>query len=604
MASEVTTRVYQYRFYPDAIPDGVTNQLRLANDLWNTLVNYERSIDQRSQAIWRRDPVVDGLYRQVEALEAERADSRRAVFKPRIVQLYQTIATRKKEVHDTLEPVFAQFWNAIREEKKKQIKEIRQQYAEAGLHFGTYNDVIDRYMRASYHVAQRRKRGLPSQLRFHRFDGTGSLTLQIIQTARRPPFTLELLAQDGGHPYRNQARIVPVPEFGTGAARGLRRQASRVRVMVRMGTGADRDPLWLQGRLVMHRLWPPAAAVKRIRWVRERVGTHFRDSLHFTLRFSVTEVPPANPAIIALDFGWRKDAKCLRVATWASTREPQESVTLSSVADIQAWDGTQNGVLVLPERFLAQMARVERLVATRRAQFHIVHQSLLNWLQIHAWPDDFSGESGHGSDWLQPVTIAGWRSEAPCATLAVHWRTHRFAGDEAMYREIEEWRKQDKRLYEWQSHLRDKTQGFRRELYRTFAARVAVLYGHIVMADMDLRTMSRNDRRSGSDKLSPQHAEAANHQRHLAAPHTLRNALRHAANARQLLLTVLPSTHTTRRCVKCGMENYSTDYAATIRVVCPHCGRESDQDATAAENLLRTARAPRILHDHSSQAPD
>ena len=589
-----TIRVYQYRFYPDHIPDGVMNQLQLATDLWNELVKYERSIDERSQAIWRTDPILDALYVQLEALGGDGAShSPRTSLKAQTARLYQTVAARKREVHTALSPVIGQFWVTIREEKKGQLKAIRQQYAEAGLHFGTYNDVIDRYVRASRRVAQRRKQGLPAHLRLHHFDGTGSLTLQVIQTSRRPPFTLELLQEDGAHPYRNQARITPVPEFRPGATRGDHRRAARVHAMVRMGSGAEHEPLWLQGRLVMHRLWPAEAAVKRIRWVRERVGTHFRDSLHFTVRCSVPEVVPANSAMMALDFGWRKVGQQLRVATWACTRGPQESVVLNTVAEIQSWDGTQQGHLVLPERFLAQMARVERLAAMRRAQFHVMQESLLDWLQTHPWPEGFCGDRS-ASEWL-PTAIAQWRSEGRCVTLALHWRTHRFAGDADMYRAIEEWRKRDKHLYEWQSHLRDKTLGFRRELYRTFAARAATLYGHIVIPAIDLRAVAQTERRT-PDTLSPRHADAANHQRHLAALHTLRRAIDDAATIRKVSLTTLPIAHVTRRCAQCGRENRTTNFSGAIRVVCPHCGCEFDQDVAAATNFLRLAQSLRDTH--------
>ena len=74
------------------------------------------------------------------------------------------------------------------------------------------------------------------------------------------------------------------------------------------------------------------------------------------------------------------------------------------------------------------------------------------------------------------------------ADLVWAWRDHRWEGDEAVYEPLEAWRRQNKRLYEEESHLRAKLLRRRREFYRVFAARISALHGGLVLTGDDVMT--------------------------------------------------------------------------------------------------------------------
>ena len=136
---DVTTRVYQYGFYPDAIPSAIHEQLRLANELWNALVSYERTIEARYDAVWRTIPDMDAAYRQLEALKtryhsASKADKAR--IKPELSVQEKVIADLKKVWKPQLTSVFKQFWDAIKVERPQKVTAIRHAYANAGLYYG------------------------------------------------------------------------------------------------------------------------------------------------------------------------------------------------------------------------------------------------------------------------------------------------------------------------------------------------------------------------------------------------------------------------------------------------------------------------------------
>jgi transposase len=183
-------------------------------------------------------------------------------------------------------------------------------------------------------------------------------------------------------------------------------------------------------------------------------------------------------------------------------------------------------------------------------------------------------------DWLQEATktLRQWRSQSRLASLALHWREERFDGDHDAYQAIEDWRKQDKHLYEYESNLRDKLHRRRRELYRCFAAEMARCYtGGAVLAELNLARAAR--RRKEGDLPPP-----IRHNRQLASVSSLRLALHNACGRESVPVVKSATTKLSQTCHECGAV-HDVDGAAT-EVVCPTCGAVADRDVRAAANLL------------------
>lgn len=591
--NDVETRIYQYRFRPDPIPDAIAQQLSLANDFWNDLVAYEHTVDAQFDAVWRRTPAIDTVYRELEALDqrvAVASPVEKSQITPEYRQLYHELAVLKLAHRDHVAEAFETLSARLNADRRARVKSLRQTYAAKGLYYGTYNDVINRYDKARQIISQARRRHQLARLRFHRFDGAGSLTLQVVQTADKPPLTLALLQVRHRHPYYNYARLSPLADLTDARPATARQHTARPHVMLRMASTPDQQPVWLQGTLILHRRWPTEGAVKSIRWVRERIGTHFRDSLHFTIRTDRTDAVSSSTERLALDIGWRKQDRGLRVAAWASTLRSSGWETLASVEDVHRWTGSAAGELIVPSRIVKALAQVDRLQQIRDQKLNRIRTELAEWLQTHALPAALGEGNAERTPDLTGAAIHRWASAARFATLAIEWRDQRFPGDEAMYERLEAWRREDKHLFEWQANLRDKTLRFRRELYRVFASRVATLYGTVFMEDMNLAAIARKAP-PDADGRPRLHADSAQRQRYQTAPSELRRALTWALSKNHGDLVMVPYSKGTRQCTHCGSDNSAVDTARHLRITCSQCGRQYDQDVNVAENLL-ASRSP------------
>lgn len=580
----VETRVYVYRLYPDPIPDAILRQLHLAHELWNALVALEHRLDQQFDAVWRTMPAIEQVYHDIETLEATyrvATPAEKIALRQSLRTHYRTLARAKTEHRPLVQDALRTTSQHCAADRRREVKALRQSYAAQGLYYGTYNEVIARYERAWRAVTAARRQHDRARLHPRRFDGSGSLTLQIVQTAAKPPLTSALLSQPNGHPYVSQARWT----------RGDRKDA---RIQVRLGSTPDHQPVWLTGRLVLHRLWPEEGAVKSIRWVRRRIATHVQDSLQFTVRLprEALGAPPAQRGPrMAIAFGWRTTPKGLRVATWASaSTAPVAGVALTTLADIHAWQGSTTGELILPTTWLGAIDQVDRLRQRRDKLFAPIRSAFATWLAT--WQSD-TPNADRIAPFLAELTaaqVSHWQAPNRLAAIVVAWRTARFSGDSAIFDQLETWRLENKHLYEWMANLDDKTRRHRRELYRAFAARVATLYGTVIVERQDFQQL----RTRASDTLpEPYRARWMRAQR-LATPGELRTALAWAVAKHQGQWLTLDPSPALQACYHCGSLLEGVDQAHHAVITCTHCGATFDASWNHAMNLWNQVPGDRL----------
>lgn len=400
---------------------------------------------------------------------------------------------------------------------------------------------------AAWRVARR----APDHLRFHAWRDHAALTVRWQQGL---PMTKLLAGRD------TRAHLVPHPDRPVRPGRARRGQwpaLLRVRVA---STGPRRAPLWLELPVLVHRPLPLEATVRQIvvRWREQARRGRWLISLVCDLPApaGAALVRPPGAGTIAIDIGWRRrPGGGLRVAAWCDDRG-------------------QTGEVVLPPRLLQALQKPEDLRSIRDQGFAPVHADLQAWLkQQPGLPDWLAAETTH---------VAQWRSPARLHRLLARWRVQRFPGDAAIYARLEAWRLRDLHLWRWEAHGREQALGWRRHLYRQFAAEVVRRYAAIRLEAFDLRPVVTRGRHGGQADDLP--AEAR-HMRFLAAPHTLRLALQHAAERAGVAIEPVPAAWTTQRCCACGAL-MAVDAAPTIAIACPHCGAAHDQDLNAARNLL------------------
>lgn len=381
--------------------------------------------------------------------------------------------------------------------------------------------------------------------RMRRWDGSGLLAVQL-QYGRTAE---DLLVGEDLH-----ARIV-----GAGKHRIL---------MLRVGTGEKRAPIWAHFPVAWHRDLPAEARAKWVRCCVHRCGTHDVWSAQFVL-----EAPPESFAIaspmkgaIAADVGWRDFGPAgLRVATWID-------------------DSGAQGELRLPRAMLDRDQKVSDLRSIRDKNFGAERDWLVDERRVHKdeWPA-----------WLRAETrsLHQWRAPAKLAALTVRWRTRwesehegeRFdASDRSMAEpllsRLEAWRKQDKHLLEWESHQREAIIRERRELYRLFARQLAT-YRRVVVERLPL------------DELAEVDEEPEQRLTHNSRAHRfdagLSYLLDYAADAVHRAggdFSEMDPAMTTQWCHG-GDHEERFDAAQSVMHDCS-CGRSWDQDRNAARNML------------------
>jgi hypothetical protein len=536
MTKELTARVYQYGTVParvapvigEAAADG---QLRLAGRLWNVLVAIERARVERYRIIMRDEGQerIDSLRHQISTLRDEIKARRKAVRARNVetkdltdaigaarAELGAAIETQKASSaarHDAKRADLA----ALNERTKRRIKRARQAAASLGLFWGTYNDIVARADTGC-------KAG---ELHFRRYAGDGTLTAQIMGGAT------VARCIGGEHSF-----FVVDPSIN-----GQKWTRARMRI----GSTADRAPVWLDVPIVMHRPIPAGAMIKSVSMTRR--------NLRWTVNITVTAAAP-KPKLqgpsIAIDLGWRLLPHGVRVA-YCIDDAGQEQQVVVSTADIGEF---------------GRIRSVRSICDCGRDHFLPI---MVAWLAGRDLPEQWR---------TQTAALAQWRSGDRLAALIRWWADHRLDGDEQIYITAQEWRKQYLHLANWWRNLENQMRARVREQYRIFAARVARDYAAVYLEEFDLREVAEK---------APAESEAQNTAssgyRQMVSPSMLRAAVKNACFREGVRVVDLPAEYTTRVCHHCGYAG-QWDQASAVMHRCDGCGRLWDQDANAARNLL------------------
>lgn len=546
-------------------------QMYLANQLWNALVEIEHACEEkweelvtppdilqqerdtrqqlrdlnrqiRSRRQVARSGAVDvaDLERQKRELEAERKQYYRDVLKP---------------ARDALRKARAADIDALELWRRGQVKDAEHASKDRGLHWFNSEDVINRYETARVRVlkdrAEAAKRGDdPPRLQFHRWDGTGKVNI-------RYSTGLAVEKVFGDNP---RLQIDPVPEEAwTSHSRGERRRLARTRVRIRVGSDG-RQPVWMELPMVMHRPIPRGAQVRSASVKREFVAGQPRYKLLVTVR--LPEAPPqpqgTRPAC-GIDIGWRK----LRLA--------DGKLRAGYVVD-EMGNGHE---IALPPDMLSLFEQVDRLESVRDQHCNEMLNVLSEWLTQH-------GSQLPG--WLQEVAkgVSRWKPRR-LVRLFRDWQKQRFPGDEHVVAALEAWHRQEQHLYSWQGNLHDQLLRHRREIYRKEAAELAKKYGAVYMEKFDLRKVSRQPKPEEGTKGEN---KRQNWMRKSAAVSTLRQAIASACGREGVSVGYVEAKDTTRQCHVCSHID-KFDAAKELRHTCTKCGTTWDQDYNAAVQILR-----------------
>lgn len=444
-----------------------------------------------------------------------------------------------------LDPAAVRELGIIEERAGELRRSARGLASDGGLYWGTYQLVEESMQQASRKPLYN---GLkPNDPRFHRHVGEGQVSVQVMGG---------LLPGEVSECTDTRVRLEPIAD--------RRKDKDRFRILhLRVGSNADRGPIWALFPLKMHRPLPEGATIKRVTVELRRRGPKAEWAALFTLEMPSAELFPrgarselqrCGQGSVAIDLGWRRlrDGS-LRVAT--------------------TYDGKTSGELRLGAYTLDSFRKVEGLTAVR-------DKLLLTAIAVVREVRSIAPA------WFKTRTeyVHQWRSEARMASLVGRWTRERFAGDEAAFAAVTEWRQRDVHLWWYESGASMNVHRRRRQVYRVYAADLARRYGTLVLEDFDLSTMAREPA-VGRDN---QQAELARWQRRVAATSELRGCLIDAFAARGGKVIKVNAAETTMTCNQCKIVEVF-DAAARIRHTCTN-GHEWDQDENAAKNILERSR--------------
>jgi Putative transposase DNA-binding domain len=550
--------MYEYgcRNEPVAGLEAALVQMERRVELWNRFVEIEQEIRRRAQLLLSDETEqceIDDVRTKIAALRAsilnlrrmdqrnvaaiedlsEQVSSRQAAFAKLMVRVR---ANRKERLIRSKGPL-----GALQRERAEQVKQAQR---DSKLYWCNYDDV-----RQSYEVARVRVMREGTELRQHRWNGAGRVSVRFQRGLPvRTVFTHRGL----------RLQIDPVPEEAwTSPVRSTRRQLSRSKVRIRVGsTPGDQLPIWFEIPVVIHRPLPPDGTIRSAALIRERLALSWRYRLILT-------VARPNPPIcqsgerpaIAIDLGWRLTPKGLRIAFWADT--------LGSSGD-----------LVIPPSDVAEFAKIGQLWSVVDSHFTQIRSAVLDWRVANEIPQKLLPYFKRLSEHQSPQSLL---------RLIDVWQKDRVGRDDEIFAQSLEWRRRHIHLWTWAVNLRDQLTRKRLDLFRRFAATLVKEYGTIFLERFDLRWFSR---------IAPAEiprTPVGGKYRVTAAPGILRRVLENACRRTSVRLVRIKARNTTKACHACGrIEEW--DSAKHLFHKCS-CGAAWDQDYNAALQILRIGLA-------------
>lgn len=511
MASEKLTRVYQYGLLrPTMNVVLIEEQLWLAREYhWDLLqlARARRAVEREVEAEAGLRPelatvsaLLDNLDAALDAAEqARKSNGRRtappelraAVTKARhaLDAAVAAMRERRKELYDAMRPqrdAVAERWRAMR-------RSYRLHYAQGrGLRHGTYTAVEDAVARSLSDTPLYDADGRPQDPRMPDRD--------------RGQIGVQCKNHEGILTGENTFVQVHLDEPRSNSRRAMLKR--RGQLWLRVGTGKKRRPIWAVWPIIMHRPFPSKGQVQRVTVHRRRVGPTWRWTVGFIVREPATETPSRGSGVVAVSVGWKKlDDGSLRVAEWC--------------------DGTNSGELALSEFDVRYARKPDDLRSIRDKNMVRMRKVLCRMLR----------SSGILPGWLRRLTVRrreGLSTSAEAVAVMARWRTpSHFARLCRLLREngelpavlelLEAWRKQDRHLWTWEAHQRQKALRRRREKYRLLAHQLANRYSTIVLEQLDLSKEARRKH------VRDEEEERANSLRQLACVHQLRDCICYAA---------------------------------------------------------------------------
>ncbi|MDR1791263.1 MAG: transposase [Propionibacteriaceae bacterium] len=600
--------------YKWEIPKELKDQLWLAHRLREDLVQIHLDREQAMKEMWSGFPEVEAAETALAAAEeaakaaaekltaekvrqrtktpvgpwAEQLKQARADAKAARVARREAILAAKPDA----DPKIAEIYAAARAAEKATYG----QYCKEGidgikLYHATHYDVLTHHQAAVDRVRKRRANGEPATMRHHRYDGTGTIavSLKLLPVPKRDQVSdndrnpAVVAAPAGRH--RNVLQVPWIdPEAYDEMSWSERRHAGRFTVRMRAGFDAEGKPFWVEAPVQAHRMLPADADIVGARLTVRRKGAKLRATINVTARVADADPVPINDGpTVAFHWGWRKDDDGgITVAHWRASSPLAVPRDMRAFFKVEA--GNTSGTICIPQRILAKDLLAQQQKADRDKAFNQMRDTLKEWLDAHGpVPDPTSRKDEEAQLTAQGIEI--WRSAARLARLAHAWAEQPpLKGSEPLVEQLAQWAHRDKITWSVSTGTASRALGFRDDIFKQVAAIIASQAGQVILDDSDIAQLARQE----SD-LPNAVTEPAAHRRTIAAPGTLRAAIKAACVRDGVAVKEHESAGLSRTCARCGWTNPADQRWLKPTVTCDNCGRTYSPDENATETMLKAA---------------
>lgn len=380
----------------------------------------------------------------------------------------------------------------------------------------------------------------------------------------------------------------------------------RVVLHLRVQSDKRKRPVWATLPMLLDRPLPDGI----VKWVsasRTMIGPREVWSCEITIDEAPQPSRRAGGGAVVVHLGWHREREQLRVATMLDEHGAIEYVYLAD-----GKRGVESGA-----------NKADSIESIRDRTFDTARDGFVDWLRVHGMPV-----------WMRALTVrrgektptqaqavsnlSRWKSLARLASLALHWRSNRFTGDDGGFLGLEWWRYDDHHLWAWQRSQETRAQRRRRDQYRVFAARLAERYGTVILDDADYRRIAEQDapggvkvsgtscrddgmgETSGTSKEYTNQRDWVDRQRRLAAPSILRGAVTMAFKRRGAIVEKVEARNESIECPACGEAHPAHQSVVRHDFACSRCAWScADVDVVACLNAMRRSgraeQAKRII---------
>lgn len=549
-------KAYKYGCLPPTTGlEAIHDQIWLAHKYRNKLCEIERIRRERTESVLathstelveldkRIAALDDEISKLVTAVKAARVTKRSKSAAPKEEReaIANLKAGRKQlyaERRALRKTLFAstRLKSDLNDINKQANAAIREARSECGLYWGTYLIVED--------ACKSMRQGAPPD--FQRWEPGGTVAVQI-----QGGMTIEeaFAGKD------SRFRLDPIPvDAWTHPRRGYRRKSCQTKAWLRVGSDEKKKPIWAVIPVVVHRGFPTDGRIKWVRLKETCDGPLVKWELILSVEFEKEPLPLdlAQHGRVGIDVGWRQQSDgSLRVACWDG-------------------DDGNHGELILDAKLIRRFDKVRDLRSIRDKNRDQLIDTLVLWFKSHEVPQAAEEEFSHLHLWKSPKRFH----------RALKWcRENPFDGAGALVEILEAWAKQERHLYYWEAHQRQRAQGHRREIYRLFAVEMRRKYATVCLENLFIPDFAELPAAEDGDTTS----QTSRGNRTYVAPGQLLMTLKQSG-AR---IEKVNPAYTSKTCSACGHVNH--DLGSESEWICPACLVVHDRDLNAAKNIRRAS---------------